>query len=342
MKKISILFFIIFGLPSLLFAAGNNDFYQKALQYIQQDNYTEAFNNLSKALAAEPNNMSYKKQMAFVQYKRKKVVEAIPLLQEMIAAGIDVNINNARLTDIYNWNNKYQLAIEVSKNVTAKDLTVPEQIDFYSAVGNAYQKTNYFPQAIENFNKVVKLDNTKKDILYKLAETHSDLTRYDLALPIYKQALQMDGTNFKRLFEAGICAENTGKKDEAIAFFLQAKENGYPNNIDFNYEVANTYYDKKDYKNAIIYLDIARAISPYDQDIASLTAYSYYNAGDTKTARTVIQGMMEINPTNGDLVYLMGLTYQKEGNMNKAENYFDKAFKLKPQLESLRTSKVQF
>jgi tetratricopeptide (TPR) repeat protein len=331
------------AISAACFATGGIDFYTKAMQYIKAENYSEAYTNLQKAILQEPTNTQYKKELAFVQYKRRVSQEAIVLLNDLIKNGDASSINYARLTEMYEVNKKFRESLDASKNVQANELNATEKISFYTAVGNAQYGINYFPQAIEAYEKALALDGNKKEILYKVAATYSDLTRYDMALTVYKKAIALEtAPNNRKLFEVGICAENAKKKDEAIQYFLKAKDAGYPDNLDFNYEIANTYYDKKDFVNAIIYLDKARAISPYDQDVASLTAYSYYNAGDTKKAREVIDGMVKINPDNGDLLYLIGMTWQKEGNMDKAERYFEKAFKLKPELESLRTSKVTF
>jgi tetratricopeptide (TPR) repeat protein len=342
MKKIiffSVLFTLFFNIT---FAIGGTDFYAKAIQNIKAENFTEAYANLQKAIAQEPENAVYKKELAFVQYKRKANGEAIKLITELIENGDASSVNYARLTEMYTISKKYNEALQQSKSVKEKDLSAPEKVSFFTAVGNANYAINYYPQAIQAWEKVLDIDEKNKEILFATAIAYSDLTRFEVALTYYKKGFAIDANNNRRLFEAGICAENAKKRSEAIQFFMQAKENGYPDNVDFNYEVANTYYDGKDFTNAIIYLDKARAISPYDQDIASLTAYSYYNAGDTKKAREVIEGMMKINPDNGDLVYLIGMTWQKEGNMDRAEKYFDRAFKLKPELQSLRTSKVSF
>jgi tetratricopeptide (TPR) repeat protein len=61
-----------------------------------------------------------------------------------------------------------------------------------------------------------------------------------------------------------------------------------------------------------------------------------------KEARKAIDEMLELNPKNADLIYLYGLTYQKSGDLNKAEKYFDKAFAIKPALQTLRVSQMKF
>jgi len=341
MKKIVLIALAIVAFAVQLFAEDGTSFYQKALENIKAENFKSAFDNLSKALALEPQNNLYKKEMAFVQYKRKANREAIILIEELINNGDKTAINYARLCELYTAAKLYAKAIEYAKTVNEKELKDVEKVSYYTELGNAYNAINFFPQAIEVWEKVDKLVPNNLQILDKLAKANVSLTKDAEALAYYRKAIAIDAKDKNRLFDAGIAAENCMKRTEAVDYFLKAKAAGYPDDVDFNYEIANVYYDGKDYKNAIIYLDKARASSPYDQGVASLTAYSYYYGGETKIAREVIEGMIQINPNNGDLYYLMGMTWQKDGNMDKAERYFDKAFKLKPALESLRVSKSE-
>jgi uncharacterized protein HemY len=52
--------------------------------------------------------------------------------------------------------------------------------------------------------------------------------------------------------------------------------------------------------------------------------------------------MLELNPDNANIVYFIGMTFQKEGKMNKAEYYFEKAIKMKPELERLKVSQFNW
>ena len=86
MKNIVLIALAIVAFAVQLFAEDGTSFYQKALENIKAENFKSAFDNLSKALALEPQNNLYKKEMAFVQYKRKANREAIILIEEFINA----------------------------------------------------------------------------------------------------------------------------------------------------------------------------------------------------------------------------------------------------------------
>jgi tetratricopeptide (TPR) repeat protein len=342
MRKIVTLFLIFFSFCFSANAVSGNDFYQTALANIKAENFNEAAINLNKALQAEPTNVQFKQELAFVQYKRKAIAEAIKITEEVIAAGNNTSINHARLCELYTMQKQYKLCIDHLDNVREKDLSKSEKISFFTQVGNAYNAINFFPQAIEALEKVIDLNPKLVDVLDKLAVANTNLNLDAKAYFYYKQLFALQAGTKTQLYSAGLSAINCQKRSESVQFFLDAIKAGYPDDDVINYEIANAFYEGKDYQSAIVYLDKARATAPYDQDIASLTAYSYYYAGDTKMARTVIEDMQKINPTNGDLMYLIGMTWQKEGNVDKAEKYFEKAFKLKPALEQLRVSRAKF
>jgi tetratricopeptide (TPR) repeat protein len=338
-KFVAILFLLVLSQSML---GQNNLSYLKAMENKKADNYTEAIRNLKKAVEEEPTVILYKESLADALFYKKIYHEAIRQYIDLQSLGGNNNFYQLRLAESFNASNKFSEAIEAGKKISIGSLDKLNQSKYHNAIGNSYFKINYFPLALEEFQKMLALgEGNVEETNLKIARCYSELNSFDKAAPYFEKSISEKTMDAKRILEVGMNYYNADKVLQAISKYNQAASAGVKQDLGFNFNLANMYYEVKDYKNALEYCNKAKIQSPYDQDVASLIAYCHYSAGKTKDARAVIEQMLEVNPTNGDLLYLMGLTYQKDGKMEKAEKYFEQSFKSKPALEQLRVSMMK-
>jgi tetratricopeptide (TPR) repeat protein len=322
--------------------AQGSEFYSKALEYKKIDNYTEVIRQLKKAIELEPGNFEYQTELAEAFYIKKSYHEALRAYLDLQKVDGGNNFYKLRITEMFAASNKFNEAIESSKEINLIQLDIENQSKFYSSLGNSYYRINHFPSALETYKKMLDLGHGNLfDINYKIAKCYVELNSFDKATEYYEASIDNVKKDGRRVLEVGINYFNAAKFDKAIEYYLLAAEYGAPQSLNYFFNLSNIYFEKKDYKNALVYLKKSKELSPFDQDVASLTAYSHYLLGATNNARDVIEEMLKINPENGDLIYLMGMTYQKDGKMDKAEKYFEKSFKAKPQLEILKVSMMK-
>lgn len=74
-----------------------------------------------------------------------------------------------------------------------------------------------------------------------------------------------------------------------------------PQNTTANYFMGDVYYNKKDYKTAITYLDKVVAMYPFGYDGLSLDAWSNYNLGKSAEARNMFERVLLITPSDQDI-----------------------------------------
>jgi tetratricopeptide (TPR) repeat protein len=340
MKKI-LLPFICICLCINAWGIGEDDF-AKGLQFKKAENYNEAFKYLNKAALANPSNINFKIELADVQYKRNAKAECIILYKQLLDTDKSNYLYKTRLVALYTDAKKYKDAIDLGADLNQKKIPNTELFNYNYKLAEAYNAVKIFPKAITFYNFAQPYNTNNVDIDYKLARAYGEIDNYEKALPYFEKSLLSKTNDANKTYEMGMMYYNAQQHAKAIEYFQKALDLGYPASLIYYYDLANVHYEVKQYEPCIAALEKAKEFSPYDQDVASLKAYCLYDMGKLKEARKAIDEMLELNPKNADLIYLYGLTYQKGGDLNKAEKYFDKAFVIKPALETLRVSHMKF
>jgi tetratricopeptide (TPR) repeat protein len=341
MKKVVFLILICLCIKgSMVAQVSETELLNNARKSLQQKNFKAAYTMAQQLNTASPNNNEYMMLKADCAFEQGYDKESIELYEAISSSNKNAFKAQYKLMLLYVRNKRYNDAIALNTQLKAKQLNDAEQLDVANALGKAAYEVENYPLCIKTLES---LGNKATSQQYKMiADSYAGLEQYDNALPNYEKVWQLDSNNHKACYKLAIEYYNAQKFGKALEFLQKSEIKGFKPDKDFYYLIASIQYDRHDYASAILALEKAQKLSPYDQAIASLTAYSYYNKGDQKNARKIIDAMLELNPNNADLIYLYGLTYQKDDNMTKAEKYFDRAIKLKPSLELNRVSKFKF
>lgn len=315
------------------------EYYTSAMSYKNKDNYTEAWRLLSKALAQEPDNWTYKKAMAEIQYVRKAFFEAIPLYEEMVEKEGGELIYLARLAEMYSMSPKKMKGVEYADKVVKMK---PENGEILKMIGRTYYEVHHFPKAVKQYEEAEKLLPEDKDIPFKIAYCYQQMNNYKDAMIFYEKALALDPENPAKMFETANSCYDANNYNRAIELYQLAETKGYFKSKMFYDNWALTYFEMKDYDNAIAYYMKAKEYAPYDKDINLSIAETYIKKGDFGKSREILDELLEANPDDAEVIYTKGMTYYKAGNTSKAEQFFNRAFELDPSLKSLRYTKVSF
>jgi tetratricopeptide (TPR) repeat protein len=139
---------------------------------------------------------------------------------------------------------------------------------------NQYLKGN-FKEAKKAYLKADKIQPNNKTILNALGDVSADLDEYDNSIRYFEKALQIDSTHTITYINFGVGYNKLLEYDKSIeilkkglSFESDQQRIGY-----FYYNLANSYYKKKDYKTSFQYnekaLDIV-TLEPAIQDILEL------------------------------------------------------------------------
>lgn len=115
--------------------------------------------------------------------------------------------------------------------------------------------------AIENFQKVLTLDNTHWLAAYNLGTAHLAQGNMDKAISAYHRAAQLNPQDADIHFNLGLACKRAGKLEEAMQSYLCAMEIA-PDDPEVHYNLALTYKELGCTDEAITALEIAVALRP--------------------------------------------------------------------------------
>lgn len=198
----------------------------------------------------------------------------------------------------------------------------PESNWCYRMLGIAYKNQGNYYKATKNLNMAIQLDPENRYNYYNLAETYSGEGTYDKAIENYKYAIrEIEKENYKldknsesEDYQSNL--KSIGGYHSKIAKLYKEKEDydlailEYQRAISvipdttgiiYKFELANAYFDSKDYNNAIKYWKI---VNDKQEDFNALfnIGLSYLNLGDpsnlkkSKTTFIELLGKIEGNP----------------------------------------------
>ena len=139
---------------------------------------------------------------------------------------------------------------------------------------------------------------------------------------------------FEDFIQAGIAYHDTGDYDKAIETYQKALALNAKSPL-ANYEIALSYFQKRDYKNAIKYSEVVLdQKDKYIIEAAMIKGSALDVSGDTKKSIKFFKKMMKRTEGHYLLNFNLGVNYFKIGKLKEAEKNFVQAIELNPKHSS--------
>jgi len=335
----------------------------------RQGHYDAGENWLRQALEANPDYDDALLELGNLKMHQKKFDEAVPLLRK--AAQLD-----PRPAPVY-----YRLATAernlhqsdaaerdlkifqtLSKDPSPSPYPVQHLFDYLDQrAGLPPQQQNRLD--VEQLEQEVKLHSDRPQNFYLLAEAYLKLGRVEEAKQAVAQLDQSSQGDFRTTVGVGVLLARYHLYAEAVAHFQEALQSN-PNADDVWYDLADAYFHRRDYANALtatqhvspegqkdpsylaLLADIqahlgqsAEAAKVYrqeisenpDQDQAYLSlALLELRSGNAAGAREALQQGLARTPDSGRLFWGMGILAAMQGQTEKAEQYLKQSVDLLP------------
>jgi tetratricopeptide (TPR) repeat protein len=127
----------------------------------------------------------------------------------------------------------------------------PDNVEIYGYLGQLYYSQRKYKQAIEQFEKMLSLDDKNADVMYMLGSLYIEVKENDKAIAILKKSIEIDPDHDGSLNSlAYLYADNDSRLDEAFKMIQKALELS-PNNGAYLDTLGWIYYKKNDYKKAL-------------------------------------------------------------------------------------------
>ncbi|MBN3923560.1 tetratricopeptide repeat protein [Nostoc sp. NMS4] len=218
-----------------------------------------------------------------------------------------INKSSQPQPPIYKYLPKPEISLKPPINRVIKSYLQPEYSDedvnrFYLKLGDEYFEKGEYTNAIVNYNKALKVNQSDVSLYYKRGLAHYQLGDYEAAIADYSQAIQMNLHDAKFYNKRGLALYQLGRLDEAINDYTQA--------IRINPNVAVAYKNRAEARSYVG--DNQGAIEDYTQAIKINPHYAdaYKNRGISRYLLGSQPGFpqaIKINPQDA-------IAYKKRGN----------------------------
>lgn len=175
-----------------------------------------------------------------------------------------------------------------------------------------------FQEAVNKFEKVVRLDPNNSAAFYELALLFYQSKQLEEANSYINEAVEKDDTKNKwYLILQGEINSRLGKNKEAATSYSKLLEY-YPNEIDYYFELAFQQIKSEDYKAALKTYDALEDKIGFNENIAIQKQRLYIKMDDFDNAIGEINRLIESDPENPE--YYQGLAeIYRTNNMHEKE-----------------------
>jgi tetratricopeptide (TPR) repeat protein len=259
--------------------------------YILNNDYKSALKSVRTALSQHPYSISLKLKHAQVLIEDKKSKTALGILNEI------------EKVDSHNF-------------------------EFHLIKGKALNSLKRTEEAIEAFDKAIKLSREDKDdVIYEIAASFIQIDRIKTAIKYLLLAHEINDSNLLVIYDLAICYERNDNVERSI-FFLEKYLDIDPYSENIWYNLGLLYSSVNKYRNALKAYDFAIAICPEFVSAYMNKADTHINNNDYYDAIEVYQELMDLDNKNAQLFCNIGDCYEKLGNFRTAIENYNKAIKI--------------
>ncbi len=323
--------------------------------YIRANLFQAAENSLKKAVSLKPNLLQARHHLAWVFENQGKTIEALKeygLLLKLKpdnayiksrvsqihgggslnpdgtrgAVGIPAELEkqpnlHMRIATIYFEQTLYLRALEELQLVLAKrDFKDPHIL-----VARIYETQGRLDKAVEEFEKIRKLEPESLDILLYTARLYSLMKNSQNAVNLLHIAVKMEPENDRLLHSLALAYMAQNKNNLAIenmrnALALNPKKDSY------YFELGALLEKAGNYKDAIKNMRLAIELNPLHSNAHNFLGYMYALEGrDLDQALVHLKKALITQPKNGYFLDSLGWIYFKKGDSEKALTEIKKA-----------------
>ena len=304
----------------------HNNFCLFQLGYIAklQGNSAEAEATFQKVLRSSPDYPEALLELANLRMESKKFSEAAELLRRY------VKVSSSPATGYYKLamaeKSLHQTAAAerdmaqfqaLSKDASATSHPYEHLFDYLNRRSALAPKARA-QQDISELVEQLKLHPDQPEVLYALAEAYLKAGKVEDAESTIAQLDKARSGDSRTLTGTGVLLARYGFYDAAIQHFRAAQQ-AKPGSDDISFDLANAYFHKGLYKDA---LDAAMQVSPQgqkDDSYLALLGDIYARQGDTVRAEEIYRSAIARNPDNDRDYLSLALLEFRENNIAAAK-----------------------
>ena len=311
-------------------------FLQKGLTEKQNGRRMESLKNFEKALKYDANNKTVLAELASAYMDLRKYFEALSTYKKLVELGDRSAANYKQLLQLsFNmrkFNDVITYANELKKTAPA------EKIEYY--LGKVYYEQEDYGNGIKNLTIAASNDPKNAEVQFLLGRCYLNMQNFKQAFPFYQKAIELDTTKSEWVFELGLMCNAMYDNVNSLKYILLAGERGYMKNNVYMENLGIAYLEAGEFDKGVATLTELLQKRPADLNLLSMIAEAYYDKKNYDEAINYWDRILEADKTNGKALYMIGMSYQKKGDKSKGQKLCDEAIKLDPSLASLKKGQM--
>ena len=323
--------------------------------YLRANQLQKAEKSLEKAVSLKPNLIGARHHLAWVLERQGRTIEALKeyglLLKltpdnehiknrvsklhssgalgqnhsggfEAIPSGLAKQINvHMRIATIFFEQTLYMKALDEFQLA----LAVGDYKDPHVLMARIYETHGRLDKAVEEFEKLRKLEPKSLEILLYTARLYSLMKMTQNSVALLNEAVQMEPENDQLQHSLSLAYMAQGENEKAITTMRKALALN-PQKDSYYFELGALMEKGGDYKGAIVNMRQAIELNPLHSNAHNFLGYIYALEGyDLDQALVHLKKALTIQPRNGYFLDSLGWIYFKKGEPKKALTQIQKA-----------------
>jgi tetratricopeptide (TPR) repeat protein len=310
-------------------AAGEADanmYFELGSFYQKQNNFAKAIEMYQKSLQLDSKNIAALSALAHCQAKSGDVQQATISYEQVVAMNPNAVQEYKALGDLYQQQNKKDLAMASYKKYLEKDSS---NTSLVLALAEYRFKSKDFDEAVRYLNMVRGEEAKKPSYLLLLGQACYQSKTCTKSAAIFNQLATLMPQNadvFKTLFDIAMKNKNSGEAIIALKRYVALK----PGDAAAQKQLGDFLYDQKDMPGAMAAYGSAIKADPSVRGIYK--RYLEIAAGHIPQEQIikVLNAAIKADEADGGMYATLGAMYQKQNACGKAIPYFQKALQLDP------------
>ncbi|WP_282074609.1 tetratricopeptide repeat protein [Maribacter aquivivus] len=221
----------------------------------------------------------------------------------------------------------YNAVGNYEKAITQYQYIVEEDVDHQLAqfeLGKLLLKVNRFEEAESVFTDLSILNEGNPEFQYYLGEVYKELNKADESLVHYKNAVSLDSTHLRSLFQLAKHYTIKQERDKALKYIMQGLDY-YENDVSLINLHALVLFNDAQYEKAIPLFERVLALGEDKSYVFEKLGISYNKNWEFKKAKEAYAILLKRDDTNSQTYFDLASVYQKESKLDSAKIFINKA-----------------
>lgn len=214
----------------------------------------------------------------------------------------------------------FSLSLSAQSNLKGERLRLFNE-NFFTA--QSYKLKGELDKAESLFNELYRIDSENATVCYELAQLALNRQDENDALFYAERATEVDPDNSWYMLLCAAIYKQASMTEEQLSIYQRLLANDR-SNLDFRYELAQSYVDANQSELALAHIDtIENNLGPLES-LIELKKVAHLKANNVDGAAAAIQQLIENNPQDLDNYGALGQLYQINGRDKEALEIYHK------------------